>query len=156
MRDYLVTVLLVSAVTAVLGILPSDEKLKKTVSLSLSLILLSAVVLPLPALLSDLPRDYAAYLEELDGEIQSGSDYLEEKTLDAVGEGIAAHLAERYGIKRGAISVAVSGDIVDSTVILRHVAVSLAPSAQTADVRSIIYYVEENTNAECEVIYLEK
>ena len=156
MRDYLVTILLVSAATAVLGILPSGEKLKKTVSFALSLVLLSAVVLPLPTLLSDLPRDYTGYLEELEGQIGAGDDYLEGKTLSAVGDGIAAHLADRYGIKRGAIAVAVEGDIVDNTVILRRVTISLSRAAQAADVRSIIYYVEENTNAECEVIYLEK
>ena len=30
------------------------------------------------------------------------------------------------------------------------------PAAQAADVRGMIYYVEENTGAECEVIALEK
>ena len=156
MREYLVTVLLVSAVTAVLGILPSDAKMKRSVSFGLAIILLSAVVLPLPTLLSDLPRDYAGYLERLEGEIASGSDYLEAETLDAVGEGIAAHLADRYGIPLGAITARVEGDITDSTVILRRVILSLAPAAQTADVRGMIYYVEENTKAECEVIYLEE
>lgn len=156
MREYLVTVLLVSAVTAVLGILPSDEKMKKAVNFALSLVLLSAVVLPLPTLLSGLPRDYSAYLEELEGEIASGSDYLEKETLAAVGDGIAAHLADRYGIPRGAITAVAEGDIVDNTVILRRVTLSLSRAAQTADIRSIIYYVEENTGADCEVIYLEE
>ena len=156
MRDYLVTVLLVSAATAVLGILPSDEKMKRAVGFALSIVLLSAVVLPLPTLLSDLPRDYSGYLEALDREIAMGSDYLKGETLSAVGEGIADHIADRYGIPRGAITAEVEGDIVDSTVILRRVRLSLAPAAQSADVRSIKYYVEENTNAECEVIYLEE
>lgn len=156
MRDYLVTILFVSAATAVLGILPSDEKMKKAVSFALSLVLLSAVVLPLPALLSDLSRDYSSYLEELEGEIGSGSDYLERATLASVADGIADHLADRYGIPRGAITVVAEGDIVDNTVILTRVVLSLASAAQTADVRSMVYYVEENTGADCEVIYLEK
>ena len=156
MREYLVTLLCVSAATAVLGILPSDEKMKKAVSFALSLVLLAAVVLPLPDLLTDLPRDFGAYLEELEGEIVSGSDYLEGETLTAVGDGIAAHLADHYGLARGAIAATVEGDIVDNTVILRRVVLYLAPSAQAADVRSILYYVEENTGADCEVIYLEK
>lgn len=156
MREYLITVLCVSAVTAVLGILPSDEKMKKSVSFALSLVLLAAVVLPLPALLTDLPRDFSAYLEELEGEIASGSDYLEGETLAAVGDGIAAHLADRYGLARGAISAVVEGDIVDNTVILTRVEIALSPSAQAADVRGMVYYVEENTGADCEVIYLEK
>lgn len=156
MREYLVTVLLVSAVTAVLGILPSDAKMKRSVSFGLAIVLLAAVVLPLPGLLSDLPRDYSAYLERLEGEIASGSDYLEAATLDAVGEGIAAHLSDRYGIPRGAITARAEGEVIDNTVILRQVTLFLAPAAQTADVRGMIYYVKENTKAECEVVYLEE
>ena len=156
MREYLVTILCVSAVTAVLGILPSDEKMKKSVHFALSLVLLSAVVLPLPSLLSDLPRDYSAYLDELESESVTGGAYLERETLAAVGEGIADHLADRYGIPRGAIAASAEGNIVEGTVILRCVTLSLSPAAQTADVRGMIYYVEENTGAECEVIYLEE
>lgn len=156
MREYLVTVLCVSAVTAVLGILPSDEKMKKSLHFALSLLLLAAVVLPLPSLLSDLPRDYSAYLDALESESIGGSAYLERETLAAVGEGIADHLADRYAIPRGAITAVAEGDIVEGTVILRRVILSLSPAAQTADVRGMIFYVEENTKADCEVIYLEK
>ena len=156
MREYLVTILCVSAVTALLGILPSDEKMRKSVNFALSLILLSAVVLPLPSLLTDLPRDFSAYLEELESESLTGSEYLKKETLAAVCDGIADHLADRYGIPRGAISVTAEGDIVEETVILRRVILTLSPAAQAADVRGMIYYVEENTGAECEVIALEK
>lgn len=156
MSEYLVTILCVSAGTAVLGILPSEEKMKKSVQLALSLLLLAAVVLPLPSLLADLPRDYGGYLEGLEGESVAGGEYLEGEMLSAVADGIAEHLAGRYGIPRGAIAVVAEGDIVDRTVILSRVVLSLAPAAQTADVRGMIHYVEENTGAECEVIYLEE
>ena len=153
MREYLITVLCVSAVTAVLGILPSDEKMKRSVSFALSLVLLAAVVLPLPALLTDLPRDFSAYLEELEGEIASGSDYLEGETLAAVGDGIAAHLADRYGLARGAISAVVEGDIVDNTVILTRVTLWLTGRAAAADVPRIVRAIEADTGAECCVEY---
>ncbi len=156
MRDYLVTLLVVSAATAVLSLLPADEKMKKTVSFALSLAVLSAVVLPLPTLLERLPSDYSSLLAELEGGAAEGEGYLEKTTLLAVGEGMGAHLSERYGIKRELLSVAVEGEIVDSTVIVRRVTLMLRGSAAAADVPSLIRYVEAETGAECEVIYLEE
>ena len=155
MKDYLVTVLIVSAVTAVLGALPSEEKMKKTVSFALSLGVLSAVVLPLPTLLSRLPSDYSSFLDRLETESLVGEEYLKAETLSAVGEGMAAHLAETYGLAREEVSVEVTGEIVDGTVILRHITLRLAGRAVAADVRSIVHYIESNTGADCEVIFLE-
>ena len=156
MKEYLVCLLLVSAVTAVLGSLPSDEKMKRTVSFALSLGVLSAVVLPLPTLLSDLPSDYSSFLDRLDAGSASGEDYLRAETLAAVGEGMADHLADRYGLAREEIAVEVTGEIVDGTLILRAVTLTLGGRAATADIPAIVAYIEDNTAAECEVIFREK
>lgn len=156
MQGYLLTVLAVSAVVAILGVLPGDERLKRPVSLILSLAVMASVVIPLPALLSGLPQDYSAYLDRLEGESEAGSDYLEGETLAAVGEGIAAYLSDRYDLPAGGLTVTVEGDIVDSTVILRRVRLFLSPVAASADARSMIRDVKRETGAECEVIYLEE
>ena len=155
MRDYLVSLLLVSAVTAVLGLLPSEEKMRRTVGFVLSLAVLSAVALPLPALLSELPREYEGILDRLDGASAEGSDYLTAETLSAVAEGISAHLAERYGLPREEITAEAFGEIVGDTLILRRVTLTLGPRAAMADVPSIVKYIEANTAAECEVYYRE-
>ena len=154
--EYLGTLIAVSAVTAVLGILPNEERMRRAVSFVLSLAVLSAIALPLPALLSDLPDDYGEVLDRLKTEAAVGEDYLKGETLAAVGEGIAAHLTARFDLRAGALSVTVTGDIVDSTVILRTVTLALSPAAATADVRGMVAYVKENTGASCEVIYLEE
>lgn len=153
MKDYLVTILVVSAVTAVLGALPNEEKMKKTVSFALGLGVLSAVVLPLPTLLGELPSDYSAFLDRLEAGSLSGEDYLRAETMAAVGDGMAAHLAERYGLPREEVTVTVEGEIVDGTVILRRVTLRLAGRAATADIPAIVQYIEGNTGAECEVIF---
>ncbi len=153
MKDYLVTILLVSAVTAVLGALPNEEKMKKTVSFALSLGVLSAIVLPLPTLLGKLPSDYSSFLDRLEAESLAGEDYLKAETLAAVGEGMAAYLSERYGLAREEVSVTVSGEIVDGTVILREVTLTLAGRAATADIPAMVKYIEGNTGADCEVIF---
>ena len=156
MRDYLTTVLLVSAVTAVLGLLPSDEKMRRAVSFALSLAVLSAIVLPLPGLFTGLSGDVSSFLDRLEGEAAAGEGYLEGETMTAVGEGIARHLRERYDLKETELSVTVTGDIVDGTVILRSVVLTLAGRGVTADVPAIVQYTEKNTGAECEVIYREE
>ena len=150
------TVLTVSAVVAILGVLPGDERMKRPVSLVLSLAVLAAVVIPLPTLLSAMPRDYDAILDHLEGESAAGSDYLEGATLAAIGDGIATYLSERYDLPAGALTVYAEGDVIDDTVILRRVQIALSPAAKTADARSMIAEVKAETGAECEVIYLEK
>ena len=156
MQGYLLTVLTVSAVVAILGALPGEEKLRRPVSLVLSLAVMASVVIPLPALLSGLPRDYTDYLERLEVKSEVGSDYLEAETLTAVGEGIAAYLCEQYSLPARSITVEAEGDIADGTVILRRVRLYLAPGAGSADARSMIRDIRAETGAECEVIYLEE
>ena len=150
------TVLAVSAVVAILGVLPGDEKMRRPLSFVLALAVLSAVVIPLPALLSDIPHDYAAYLERLEDSSAVGDGYLEGETFAAVGEGIATYLSGRYDLPAGGVQVDVEGDMIDGTVILRRVRLYLSPAASTADARSMVAEVRAETGAECEVIYLEK
>ncbi len=156
MQGYLAGILAVSAVTALLGLLPSDERIRKTVSFALSLAVLSAIVLPLPKLLRELPSDYSSLLERLDGEAAAGEDYLKGETLSAVGAGIAAYLSEEIGLPRSEITVLPEGDIVGDTLILRRVTLVLGRRAAAADVPRMVRAVEENTGAECEVRYLEE
>lgn len=155
MREYLVTLLAVSAVTAILGILPGEEGMRRTVSFALSATVLAAVVLPLPTLLRDLPEDYAGILDRLEADRLSGDDYLREETLSAVGEGIRRHISEKYALSEGELSVTAEGDIVDGTVILRRVVLTVGGAAAAADLPAIVKYIKKNTGAECEVIYRE-
>ena len=155
MREYLVTLLVVSAVTAILGMLPGEEGMRRTVSFALSLAVLAAVVLPLPTLLRDLPADYAGLLDRLETESLEGGDYLREETLSAVGEGVRRQVSEKFGLPEGELSVTAEGDILDGTVLLRRVTLTVGPRAATADLPSIVKYIKKNTGAECEVIYRE-
>lgn len=153
MRDYLITLLLVSAVAAVLSLLRGEGATARGVSFALSLLVLSAVVLPLPDLLSRGADWYGDLSERWEEAIPSDEAYWQGVTVEAVGVGIGRHLCERYGLAEAEVSVQVLGDVVEGTVILRHVSLTLSGRAVTADVPAIIRYIEENTGAECEVIY---
>ena len=155
MRAYLVSLLLVTAVTAVLSSLPHEEKIKKTVSFALSLAVLATIVLPLPSLLEGRDAQLSSLLSALDGTTPSGSDWLKAETLDAVAEGMRAHLVSEYGLPSDEVGLAIEGDVVDGTVIVRHIRLTLGGRAAAADIPSIVRALEGDTGAECEVIYLE-
>ena len=156
MREYLTSILLVSAVTAVLSALPSEERVRRSVSFAMAVAVLAVTVLPLPSLLSGLRGGYSSVLDRLEEESLLGSEWLEEETLASVSDGLRDHLADRYRISADDIEVEAFGDLLDGTVILHTVKVTLSGGAQMADVIGMVKYIEENTGAECEVIYLEK
>ena len=153
MRDYLTTLLLVSAVTAVLSVLPSEGPVKKAAALALSLSVLSAVVLPLPSLLAGRDGDLSDLLAELRGETVAGSDWLKNETLSATAEGIREHLCREYGLSSDELTVTVEGDLIDNTVILARVTLWLTGRAAAADVPRIVRAIEADTGAECCVEY---
>ncbi len=153
MRDYLSTLLLVSAVTAVLSVLPSEGQVKKAAAFALSLAVLSAVVLPLPSLLSGGKGSLDGLLAELEGEAAAGSDWLESETLAATAEGIRQYLCEEYGLSPSEVTVTAEGDLIDNTVILTRVTLWLTGRAATADVPRIVRAMEKETGAECCVEY---
>ncbi len=155
MKDYLTSLLLVSAITAVLGILPTEERLRKTVSFALSLSVLGAILFPLPALLGEMDG-FRDILEELESEGEAATDWLESETLAATAEGIRRYLIDEYDLREEEITVTVEGNCVDSTVILRRITLGVTGRAATADLPRIVRALEADTGAECEVIYPER
>ena len=154
MTEYLTSLLLVSAVTAVLGILPTEEKLRRTVSFALSLTVLGAVLLPLPSLLAGI-GDVSGLFSDLEGGIAEGDDWLEGETLAATAEGIRLYLSEEYGIADGDIEVTLDGDLIDGTLILRRITLTVGGRATAADLPRIVRDLREDTGADCEVTYRE-
>ncbi len=152
MKEYLTTILLVAAVTAVVGMLGGEGKMKKSVSFGLSLAVLAVIVLPLAELIPE-AADAPSRFPALDFSAEEGKEWFERETVAAVGEGIRAVLCERYAIKEAQLSVACEGNLVDNTVILRRVQLTLSGAAVAADVPGMVRYIEENTGATCEVLY---
>lgn len=155
MKDYMTAILIVSAVTAVLGLLPTDERLRKSVSFALSLAVLGTVLLPLPTLLGRIDG-FSDILAELESEGEASADWLEGETLAATAEGIRRYLVEEYDLRESEIAVTVEGDLITGTVILRRVTLAVTGRAATADIPRIVKALEADTGAECEVIYPER
>ncbi len=149
MASYFETLLLVSGACALLSLLSPKGKSGKGVQFVLSLVLLSCLVFPLSGLLDSDPSfegDFSYGKEE-------GDTIWEERLIEEVARGIKASICERFSLKEKEIEVTVSADVIDNTVLVRHLTLSLSGSALTCDLPSIRRYITDNTGAECEVIY---
>ena len=100
MRDYLITLLLVSAVAAVLSLLRGEGATARGVSFALSLLVLSAVVLPLPDLLSRGADWYGDLSERWEEAIPSDGKLRYEEAKRAAAEKRAAERRLREAEKK--------------------------------------------------------
>lgn len=149
MASYFETLLLISGACAVLSLLSPKGKSGKGVQFVLSLALLSCLVFPISGLFDgDLSLQGGFPYEKEEGEA-----LWEERLIKEVEKGIKASIAERFSLKEKEFEVKIKADVVDNTVLVRHLTLSLSGGAVTANVPSILRYIAENTGAECEVIY---
>lgn len=149
MASYFETLLLVSAASAVLSLLIPKGKCGKGVQFILSLSLLACLVFPL----SDLSFGDLSYKDDFFYEKEEGEKILEERLKGEVAKGIKASVCEKFSLKESEIEVTVKADIIDNTVFVRQLTLSLSGSARTCDLPSVRRYITDNTGAECEVVY---
>lgn len=153
MKEYLMSLVSVSAVCAIASYLVPDreEKLKKGVGLALALAVLFTAVYPLPG-----AAEAASRLLDSSGGIfdtsvtDHSSEWLDGVTSDAVGEGIRRDVMREFGLKDG---VSVVADVsYGSEITVKRVTVKLSGIAIFADGLAIERYIESNYCAECEVL----
>jgi len=153
--EYLFLLILVSASSAVISYLSYPSELLSSAKRGLSLILLFAIVSPLPALLdgvrsfsfSDL--DFGSDIEHYEGEY--------ERTLEeAFCFGISGAVSEEFSLDKDNIEVSASGFDVQN-MKAKKVYVRLSGYAAMADSRRIEDYLNSLDIGDCEVsISIEK
>ncbi len=149
MTSYFETLLLVSGACALLSLLSPKGKSGKGVQFILSLSLLSCLVFPL----TDLSSGDLSFEGNFSYGEEEGEALREERLIEAVAKGIERAICERFSLKESEIGVTVKADVIDNTVLVRHLTLSLSGGAVIADLPSIRRYITDNTGAECEVIY---
>ena len=149
MTSYFETLLLVSGACAVLSLFSPKGKSGKGVQFVLSLVLLFCLISPLSGLLDG----ELSFKGDFPYQEEEGEKIWEERLIREVERGIKASLAERFSLKESDFEVKIRADIVDRTVLVRHLTLSLSKGAVAADIPSVRRYITENTGAECEVIY---
>ena len=115
----------------------------------LSLALLSCLVFPL----TDLSSGDLSFEGDFSYGEEEGEAIREERLIEEVAKGIERAICERFSLKESEIGVTVKADVIDNTVLVRHLTLSLSGGAVIADLPSIRRYITDNTGAECEVIY---
>ncbi len=149
MTSYFETLLLVSAASATLSLLSPKGKSGKGVQFILSLVLLSCLVFPL----ADLSLGDLSFENDFSYGKEEGETIWEERLKGEVARGIEVAICEKFSLKESEIELTVLADIIDNTVLIRHLTLSLSGSAVACDLPSVVRYITDNTGAECEVVY---
>lgn len=157
MREYALSVIMVSLLCAVVSALSPEGKMKKSVSFSLSLVLLCVLISPLFDALGDIKeigRDFFQNTDISSGEDVINSDF-EKKTERAVCDGLIIALGDKFGIGKDDVEAECKLRIIGSEVIFEKVEITLLGRAVFSDIHKIKEYIEDSLGCECEVYLLE-
>ena len=157
MRDYLVSFAMTSLFVALASVLSPDGKIKRSVSLALSVILISALTLPLVSTLGSLDDvNYNLHIdfdESQNGEIVN--EDFESTTERAINEGLRKAVCERFDIEKDCVSVEARIDIIGSELVFSRVEIYLSGTGVLSDLPRIKKYIEGSLGTECEVYLVE-
>ena len=157
MRDYLVSFAMTSLLVALASVLSPDGKIKRSVSLALSVILISALMLPLFRTLKSL--DYVNNNLHIDlDENRSGevvNEDFDSATERAVNEGLRKAICEKFDIDGDCVSIEASLDIIGDELIFLGVDIYLSGTGAFSDLPRIKKYIDGSLGTECEVYIVE-
>ena len=156
MKAYLESILTVLLVSALAPLLMPEGEGKKFVRFALSLLVLFTVISPFRT--GELVNFLASYQGgAFDYETSVGEGFLLEYEKRAIEEGIAAALAEKYGVDASLISLDTECEEGEGeggrTVRVKSLSLHLYGRACTLDVPAIVRQLEGELSADCEVIY---
>ena len=157
MKDYLISVILVSAVTAIASVILPDGKgrLREQVDLVLALILLSVIIIPfgradtfaqsIGDALSGIFESDNVYVEEEDGWLMS-------KREEAFEEAICREVADKFSLPSDGVSVDGTLVLAEGEIHVSSLTISLSGLAATSDNKAIKKYLSALCGVECEVV----
>ena len=157
MREYALSLIMISLLCAVVSTLSPEGKMKRPVSFSLSLVLLCVLISPLFDALGDvknISQDFFLNTDISNGESVTNPDF-EKETEDAICEGLIIALSEKFGLAEDNIVAKCKIRIIGSEVIFLRVEITLSGKAVFSDIRKIEEYIESSLGCECEVYLLE-
>ena len=157
MREYALSVIAVSLLCAAVSALSPEGKMKKSVSFSLSLVLLCVLISPLFDALGDIKEISQDFFRNTD--ISSGGDIVnsdfEDATERAVCDGLIIALSDKFGIGKDSVKAECSMRIIGSEAVFERVEITLFGRAVFSDIHKIEEYIENSLGCECEVHLLE-
>ena len=157
MREYALSVIMVSLLCAVVSVLSPEGKMRTSVSFSLSLVLIWVLISPLFDALrdvNDISYEFFSNTDGLYGEESINSDF-EKNTEKAVCDGLIIALSDKFGIARSDLKAECEIRIIGSEVIFERTRITLLGRAVFSDIRKIEEYIEDSLGCECEVYLFE-
>ncbi len=141
------------AAAALLGVAsalaPSGERIKKTVSVALSILFLSAVTA------AAVGSDPSAWIPDLSPDLPE-SDLPTVSLEEGVEMGIAEDLRRSFSLSGEEVAVDAAVSVREGEVIIEKLTVTLCGGGLLADSMGIVRYVARAYGAECEVRFVGK
>lgn len=144
MREYSVTLISVCALCCTVGILLRGKRCEKYARCAMGLLLLYALISPLPKLIENVAFDIK------DFDVPSYSDAFGDALEESIARGIEEALAEEFELDGELLRVELSG-LTREPLGAERIYVILSGGAVTADHRRIKAFVEKMGLGECEV-----
>lgn len=157
LKDYLVSIILVSAITAIASAVLPDGKgrLREQVDFVLAIALLAVIILPIAHLgsLSDSVGESLLGIFESDTEYtEEESKWLTAKREEAFEEAICNATADKFGFRCDEVTVDGSLALSDGKLYVTSLSVGLSGLAAMGDGKAVGKYLSSLCGVECEVM----
>ena len=150
MGEYLFAILTVSVSCAVVSYLSYPSALTDAAKRGLSIILILAIVSPLPALIEGIADFSLSDFESVNSGFEAGQQGYEKAMEDAFSLGIGRLVAEKFSLNEDDISVRVKNFNAESMEAER-IYITLSGLAALSDAKRIEDYVFREGLGDCEV-----
>jgi len=156
-KDYVISVILVSAVCAIVSaILPDGRgRLREPLDFVLAIAILTVIILPFGRAgeLFDGLSDTLSGIFDSDGvHVEDDGGWLMSKREEALEAALADEVAERFELRREEVTVEGSLSLSEDKIYVESLSVALSGLSATGDYRAIGKYLSEVCGVECEVV----
>ncbi len=157
MTEYLLTLIGMSALISVVGMI-APQKSKKYTRLICALCLLCVILRPLPSILDtelfsvlDIESEETDSSESFYAEIYN--NVIRDASAEKISNGLEDMMIKDLELPRGEFEVNVDIDDSNGNIVVKRTTVMLRDGAVSRDPHAIVSYLEEMLGCKCEIIY---
>lgn len=158
MREYIITLMMVSVVCGVISVLSPKEDMGKYVSFVCGICALGIIVTPITELIKraeEFPDILGDRLENYDEEFYENT-FEESIVAGSVKQAesiLKNDLSQELNLDQDSFDIALSVERSENSISVKRATVTIYPKGLTIDARSVIEYIEKNLGCSCMIIY---
>lgn len=157
MKEYVMTLVGVSLITGIVGML-CPKIHQKYLRLLCGFCVIAAMVAPLPSYLAEADASLLGIYDENGNEKETVYEEIYQETLlnadaDRIEYYVKTLLISEFSVESDRISVSVELSQEENTVAIKNIMVALSGSAVLEDPHQITYYLESMLHCPCEIVY---